>query len=64
MKDNLQTYNNPKFLKENKSKNGIVKLFDGVKDGYFKSSFCLNRIYSIDGVSPTLTTLNDASFQR
>lgn len=37
-------------------------MFDGVSEGYFNSSFTSNRIFSINGISPTLTTKNDCVF--
>ena len=49
-------------MKEYKSNNKIIKLFDGCDQGYFSSSFSSNRIFSIYGVSPTLTTKNDAVY--
>lgn len=65
MKVNLQPYNKRSyFTKQYSSGKGVVKLFDGVSEGYFSSSFCSNRIYSIEGASPTLTTKNDTVFHE
>ena len=50
------------FIKKYNSEFGIKKLFDGVSEGFFNSSFTSNRIFSIDGISPTLTTKNDSVF--
>ena len=60
IKDSLRPYLNKQYHKEFKSKDGLIKVFDGVSQGYFTSSFSQNRIYSIDGVSPTLTTGYDS----
>ena len=65
IKESLQIYNNPKyFINEYKSDMNIKKLFDGCAEGYFNSSFSANRIFSIKGVSPTLTTKNDAVYSE
>ena len=66
MKSSLKPYNNPTyFTKESKdSVFNMKKLCDGVGEGYFTSSFISNRIYSINGVSPTLTTKNDAVYSE
>lgn len=64
MKENLIKYNNKHYFKNYTSNNGIKKLFDGCAEGYFNSSFSSNRIYSIDGVAPTLTTKNDAVYSE
>lgn len=50
------------FIKSYASEHGVKKLFDGCAEGYFTSYFSGNRIFSIDGVSPTLTTKNDAVY--
>ena len=60
IKDSLRPYLNKQYHKEFKSKDGLIKVFDGVSQGYFTSSFSQNRIYSIDGVSPTITTGYDS----
>lgn len=60
IKNSLKPYLDSKYHKEFKSKDFIVKVFDGVSQGYFKSSFSQNRIYSIEGVCPTLTTEYDS----
>lgn len=63
VKLSLQKYMDKKyFTKQYDSNNGIVKLFDGCAEGYFTSSFSSNRIFSIYGISPTLTTKNDAVY--
>lgn len=65
MKKSLSIYNNDKyFTKSYISDMNIKKLFDGVAEGYFKSGFTLNRIFSIKGSSPTLTTKNDAVYSE
>lgn len=63
-KKSLQKYFTDEYCEVGKydSNSGIVKLFDGCAEGYFTSSYTDNRIFSIDGVSPTLTTKNDASY--
>lgn len=60
IKESLRPYLDSKYHKEFKSKDFIVKVFDGVSQGYFKSSFSQNRIYSIEGTCPTLTTGYDS----
>ena len=65
MKKSLQIYNNPKyFINKYKSDINIKKLFDGGVEGYFTSNFAANRIFSIKGISPTLTTKNDAAYNE
>lgn len=65
MKESLIKYNDPKYFVNNyKSDKGMIKLFDGCSEGYFQSSFCSNRIYSIEGSSPTMTTKNDCVFSE
>ena len=62
-KQSLLKYMDEKYFTQNyNSSTGIKKLFDGCAEGYFSSSFCANRIFSIYGVSPTLTTKNDSNF--
>lgn len=62
-KKSLEEYMDEKyFVKRYKSDFNIKKLFDGNVEGYFKSDFSGKRIFSIDGVCPTLTTKNDATF--
>ena len=61
-KGSLMKYLNPIYFKEYKSDNNIKKLFDGNAQGYFTSGLSYNRIYSINGTSPTLTTKNDAVY--
>lgn len=60
VKESLKKYFDNMYHKNFKSKDNIVKVFDGVSQGYFTSSFSQNRIYSIDGVCPTLTTGYDS----
>lgn len=55
-KKSIEPYFDPMFHKNYESKTGIIKVFDGVAQGYFTSSFSQNRIYSVEGVAPTLTT--------
>ena len=66
MKSSLKPYNNPTyFIKEYKdSVFNMKKLFDGVAEGYFTSGFTRNRIYSINGVSPTLNTKNETVYSE
>lgn len=47
-----------------KSRNGLIKVFDGVGQNYFKSGFTTHRIYSVKGVCPTFTTSNDCHFME
>lgn len=61
-KTNLKKYFNENYFLKYKSNNGIIKLFDGVSQGFYKSSFSDNRIYSIKGLCPTLTTRNNHHF--
>lgn len=63
VKESLKPYMEEKYFKHiYKSDNGTKKLFDGCAEGYFKSSFSSNRIFSVEGTSPTLTTKNDAVY--
>lgn len=63
VKQSLSKFLNEKyFTKIYKSNYGIKKLFDGCNEKYFSSNFVANRIFSIDGTSPTLTTKNDTVF--
>ena len=65
IKSSLKQYNNETFFtKQYRSNANVIKLFDGVAEGYFKSGFTLNRIFSIKGLCPTLTTKNDAVFSE
>ena len=61
-KESLKKYFNENYFKSYKSKNRTLKFFDGCAQGFFKSGFSSNRIYSIDGTCPTLTTKNETSF--
>ena len=61
-KSSLIPYMSEEYFKEYESNINIKKLFDGNVQGYFTSGFSYNRIYSINGVSPTLTTKNDAVY--
>lgn len=56
IKESLKKYYNNEYFTKYKSNNGICKLFDGVVQGYFSSSFSQNRIFSSNGKCPTLTT--------
>ena len=63
VKETLLPYMDRKYFTKNyQSSSGVVKLFDGVSEGYFTSDFTGNRIYSIDGISPTITTKNNTVF--
>lgn len=63
IKSTLLKYNKKEYFnRDYKSKFNIKKLFDGCVEGYFTSSFSSNRIYSVEGVSPTITTKNDAVY--
>ena len=65
MMKSLQPYNDTSyFTKKYVSNMNIIKLFDGVAEGYFTSGFSSHRIFSIKGISPTLTTKNDASYSE
>ena len=65
MMKSLQPYNDTSyFTKKYVSNMNIIKLFDGVAEGYFTSGFTSHRIFSIKGISPTLTTKNDASYSE
>lgn len=46
------------YCEEYVSNTGIIKLFDGERQGYFKSDFTNKRIYSWNGVCPTITKSN------
>lgn len=62
-KESIRKYMNNNYFKVTyKSNMNTHKLFDGCEEGYFKNNFSGNRIYSIDGTSPTLTTKNDAIY--
>lgn len=56
VKSSLHEYYNEKYHDNHNTNNGVIKVFDGVKQGYFKSSFSQNRIFSSEGKCPTLTT--------
>jgi DNA (cytosine-5)-methyltransferase 1 len=58
----LIPYFNKKYHKEYRSHNGLIKVFDGVGQEYFKTGFTSHRIYSIEGICPTMTTSNDCHF--
>lgn len=61
-KSTLRKYFSPEYIKRYPvSKNGLLKVFDGVAQGYFKSSYSQNRIYSILGACPTLTTHSEVN---
>jgi len=52
----LKPYLDTKYHKVFKSNNGIKKVFDGNAQGYFTSDYTGKRLYSVQGISPTLTT--------
>ena len=52
----LLHYFDEKYFRPSLSNKGLLKLFDGVGFGYFDTSFEARRIYSTQGVTPTLTT--------
>ena len=54
----LVPYFDSSYHQPQTSPNGMVKLFDGVKQGYFKNGFTAYRIYSVFGCCPTLTTIS------
>ncbi len=56
LKESLKPFLDPKYHRKYNSKNGIKKVFDGNVQGYFKSDFGGKRLYSIEGICPTLTT--------
>lgn len=47
-----------------KTNKGIIKLFDGERQGVFKSDFTNKRIYSIEGTCPTITRNNSINFKE
>ena len=51
---------------EDFSKTGkkLIKLFDGEKQGIFKSDFTNKRIYSVEGTCPTITRGNKINFKE
>lgn len=52
----LAPYLDTKYHQPYKSQNGIIKVFDGVQQGYFSSSYLSRRLYSVAGLSPTVVT--------
>jgi DNA (cytosine-5)-methyltransferase 1 len=54
----LLPYYNKKYHEKYTSKNGLIKIFDGEKQGFFKSDFTNKRIYSGHGTCPTITKNN------
>lgn len=58
----LEPYLDKKYHKKYKSSKRVKKVFDGNSQGYFKSDYIGKRIYSIEGVSPTLRTHNTTTF--
>jgi len=44
------------YYKKYQSKAGVIKVFDGERQGLFTSDFNTKRIYSYEGISPTLST--------
>lgn len=47
-----------------KTSKKLIKLFDGEKQGIFKSDFTNKRIYSIEGSCPTITRSNRINFKE
>ena len=62
IQDKLRPYLNSKYHQNFKTKTNTKKVFDGVEQNYFNSGYCSHRIYSIDGIAPTITTKNDIAF--
>ena len=64
--NSVKKYYEPKYFRERKydikGSNNIYEFFNGVKQGYEKSGYIVNNIYSIHGISPTLTTSNNLHF--
>ena len=67
--ERLVPYFKEEHKKEYRSMRGLIKVFDGhtqefkeKKNDKYKTGFTLSRIYSTEGVSPTLTTSNDTHF--
>jgi len=58
----LKDLNNGKERKKYRSNVGIKKIYDGVAEGDFSSSYAPHRVYSIFGNTPTFTRSNDAHF--
>lgn len=52
----LLPYFEDDYKKEYNSNSGCIKYFDGESQGIFNSDYTNKRIYSINGVCPTLTT--------
>lgn len=65
VKKSLEKYMSKEyFVQEYKSSSNIRKVFDGCAEGYFSGGFSCNRIYSVEGASPTLTTKNDVVYHE
>lgn len=56
VRDKIKPFFKPCFFKDYNSQNYKKKLFDGVEQGYMGSSFSQNRIWSVNGAIPTITT--------
>lgn len=56
IKRTMRPFLNTKFHKEVRGSSGLIKLFDGVRQGYFSGGFYANRIFSTKGFCPTLMT--------
>lgn len=62
MKEHIFNCFKDESWKQNKSKTGVITIFDGCREGHFRHGYTLHRIYSIEGISPTLTRINDHHF--
>lgn len=60
----LLPYFGDEWKKEYSSSNGCVKVFDGEVQGIFNSDYTNKRIYSMYGVSPTITTNNSINISE
>ena len=56
VKSTLKKYFDSEYYLDYNSKNGCIKLFDGVSQGYFNGGYSHNRIWSEEGYSPTIIT--------
>jgi len=59
IKETFKKYYDESYFQKYNSKNGLIKLFDGREQKYFKSGFTRNKIYSEMGKSPTIITANE-----
>ena len=57
-KDLIPYLNKKYYIKPNKTN----KVFDGCQQGIFNSGWTLHRLYTIHGISPTLTTSNGSPY--